>query len=68
VGTTSLVSRVGRAVVRPFVPSSPSLCVCADTRGGGTKGRSLTVAPFGGTATPAAPADLVGAALVNEVA
>jgi hypothetical protein len=52
----------------PFVPSSLVPPIRADTREGGTKGRSLTVAAFGGAGTPPAPADLVGAAFADEVA
>src|ERR1700676_882552 len=55
-----------RAVVpssRPFVPARP---LRADTREGGTKGRSLTVTSFGGAGAPPAPADLVGAAFADE--
>src|ERR1039457_865988 len=54
--------------LRPFVPASLVPAIRADTREGGTKGRSLPVAAFGGTGTPPAPADLVGAALAHEVA
>src|ERR1017187_216886 len=60
--------RPARAVVpssRPFVPACP---LRADTREGGTKGRSLTVTLFGEAGAPPAPADLVGAAFADEVA
>src|SRR5580692_6093525 len=49
----------------PFVPACP---LRADTRGAGTKGRSLTVVSFGGADAPPAPADLAGAALADQVA